>query len=180
MIPYACAFVSVISAGVLSDRFNSKAPFLVFFYGITCVGYIILLTTTSPVAGITATVFVTAGCYVPVLLLPIWGIINTGGFTKRGATWAFCELFGQTWAIMGTRIYDSPPRFIKGHSVVLGLNLLALVNVILVFWWMRRQNRIKDRVLQEYADRGEVHPHVAQQLTLEDVYDQHVSFRYVL
>lgn len=143
-------------------------------------GYIILLSTPSPVAGIVATVLVTTGCYVPVFLTPIWAIINTGGYTKRSGTWALCEVFGLTFSIMGTRIYNKPPRFIKGHSVVLALNVLAVVCIVALYWWMKRQNRIKDRIEQEYAERGETHPHFAQHLMLEDVQDQHISFRYVL
>lgn len=107
-------------------------------------------------------------------------LINTAGYTKRAATWPFLEVFGLSWSIMGSRIYDTPPRFTKGHSVVLALNALAMINAAAAYWWMRRMNRIKDRTEREYAERGEVHPHIAHGLTLEHVQDQHISFRYVL
>ncbi len=121
-----------------------------------------------------------SACYVPIILVPVWMLINTGGYTKRAATWPVCETVGQTWAIMGTRIYDTPPRFIKGHSVVLGFNLLAIVCCFSVYLYMRWQNRKRDRIERELAERGEIHPHIAEQLTLEHVQDYHISFRYVL
>ena len=107
-------------------------------------------------------------------------LINTGGYTKRAATWPVCETVGQVLAIMGTRIYDTPPRFIKGHSVVLAFNFLAILCTLGAFFYMRAQNKKRDRIEQELAQRGEVHPHIAERLTLEHVQDYHISFRYVL
>ena len=54
IVPYAFATLSVLSFGILSDRLNTKAPFLFSTYVFGSIGYIILLTTTNPVAGIVA------------------------------------------------------------------------------------------------------------------------------
>jgi hypothetical protein len=127
-----------------------------------------------------AACLITASCYTAILLTPVCVNINTVGFTKRGATWAFTEVFGLTWSIMGTRIYDTPPRYIKGHSVVLALNAVGCLCIIAVYFWMRHINNKKERLEREYAERGETHPHIAQNKSLEEVGEMHISFRYVL
>jgi hypothetical protein len=88
------------------------------------------------------------------------------------------EIGGQCMSIMGTHVYDGPPRYVKGHGVLLGFMCLALAAVAANMWWMRRCNRAKDRVEEEYGGRGEQHPHYA--MGLEVVQDQHVRFRYML
>jgi hypothetical protein len=65
IIPYAFAFAAVLAFPILSDRFNIKWPFLLTAYIIGVIGYIILLCTTNPVAGIIATVLVTSGLATP-------------------------------------------------------------------------------------------------------------------
>lgn len=166
--------------GITSDKLNVKGPFLFGGFAIGCLGYILLLSTTNTAAVIIATCLVTSGCYGCIILLPVWIAINTGGYTKRGATWAVSELCGLSLSIMGTRIYTEPPHFIKGHAIVLTFNAVALISSALNYFWMRSQNRKKDRIEREYAERGEVHPHILKNATLEDVQDQHISFRYVL
>ena len=79
---------------------------------------------------------------------------------------------------MGTRVYVDPPRYIQGHSVVLAFVCWALLNVIALLFWMKHMNQKKDRVDAEYRERNELHPHASR--TLEQEYDQHQSFRYIL
>lgn len=180
MIPYALAFITVIAVGYLSDRWNAKGPFLFASCCIGCLGYILLMTVSSTTARVVATCLVTAGCYPIGILLPVWLSINTPNFTKRGATWAFSEVFGIAFSIMGTRIYTGPPRYYKGHGTVLGFFAFAAINVALAYFWMRRQNKKKEAILEDYARRGEMHPHIAQRMTLEALQDEHIAFRYVL
>lgn len=79
---------------------------------------------------------------------------------------------------MGTHVYDTPPKFIKGHAIVLGFLLTAIITVCLLMWWMHRENKRKDAELREYEERGEIHPHRGR--SLEEEHDYHIDFRYVL
>ncbi|KAH8699107.1 major facilitator superfamily domain-containing protein [Talaromyces proteolyticus] len=180
IIPYACAFVACICIGITSDRMNTKAPFLLATSCLAVLGYTLLLATTSTIVGIVAACFITASCYTGVILLPVWIVINTAGYTKRSCVWATSEVFAMTFSIMATRIYDTPPRYVKGHSIVLALNVLAGFSIVFCTWWMRRLNQKKDQIVAEYVERGEVHPHVAENLTLEDLQDRHILFRYIV
>jgi hypothetical protein len=163
----------------MSDYWNTKGPFLCGGYSLASLGFILLMSTTNKIALIFATCLVTSGCYGCIILLPVWLSINTGGYTKRGATWALSEMCGLAFSIMGTRVYTDPPRFIKGHGIVLSITTVAAISAMVNFLWMRSQNQKKDRTEKEYAERNEIHPHILSNATLEDVQDQHISFRYI-
>ncbi|PYH94485.1 retrograde regulation protein 2 [Aspergillus ellipticus CBS 707.79] len=180
VVPYACAFACCITLGILSDKVNRKAPVIFFTSALAVIGYIMLLSTASKPVGITAACLITMSCYTNVVLTPVWLVINTLGYTKRSTVWAFSEVWAMCFSIMATRIYTDPPRYIKGHSVVLALNVLALVDVVLLAVWMHAKNRAKERVLRECEVRGEVHPHIRDRVSFEDVQDGHVAFRYIL
>jgi hypothetical protein len=100
--------------------------------------------------------------------------MNTGGFAKRGTTWALAEVSGQTFSIMGTRVYTDPPRYTKGHSVVLGFMVLALLSPVALILWMSHLNQEKDLLQNEYQERNELHPHASR--SLEEESDFHINF----
>lgn len=178
VIPYACATAVLPIVAKASDRLNRKGSFLIGTLSVVAIGYILLMTASSTAVKIFAACLITSGLYPSVILLVSWLGVNTGGFTKRGTTWALAEIFGQCFSIMGTHIYDGPPRFIKGHAIVLGFILLGIFNSCVLIWWMKRENARRDAVEQDYRDRGESHPHAS--MSLEDVQDFHISFRYIL
>jgi hypothetical protein len=101
-----------------------------------------------------------------------------GGFTKRGTTWAMAEVVGQCFGIMVTNAYTDAPRYVKGYSIVLAFMIFALRNVAGLMLWMGYENRRKERAERKFAERGEMHPHVSK--SLEEVYDYHVAFKYIL
>ncbi|EPS45768.1 hypothetical protein H072_137 [Dactylellina haptotyla CBS 200.50] len=178
VIPYACAFVILPSCAFISDKINKKGPFIIGGLVFACIGYIILLTTAPVGAKMMATCFITSGLYTCIVLTVTWLGINTGGFTKRGFTWGVAEVFAQVFSIMGTKLYKYPPRYLQGHSIMLAFLLFATLNGALLWWWMAYCNKKKDRILEEYASRNEVHPHAEK--SLEEVYDYHIYFRYTL
>ncbi|KAH8808685.1 major facilitator superfamily domain-containing protein [Xylogone sp. PMI_703] len=178
IIPSASATVTLPTVCFISDRFNFKGMAIIFCLSLSSTGYIILLTASSNVAKIVATSLVASGVYTTIVLIVAWITINTGGFTKRGTTWAMGEITGQLFSIMGTHIYNGAPRYIKGHSIVLAFQLFGLLNAIGVMLWMRHLNAKKDRVEAEYLERGVPHPLASQ--SLEEAYDYHPSFRYIL
>ena len=178
VIPYACAFATLLGVCTMSDRLNKKGIFLAASLCVSCIGYIILLTNVSVHVKVFATCLVTSGLYPSVVLVATWVAMNTGGFTKRGTTWALAEISGQSFSIMGTHMYTDPPRYVKGHSVVLAFLVLALLSTVVLLFWMNYLNKEKDRTETEYQERNELHPHSSK--SLEDEYDFHVCFRYIL
>ena len=178
VIPYAVACVTLLSLATISDRLNRKGPFVILSLSVACIGYIILLTASATSVKTVGACFLAAGIYPAVVLKLNWLAINTGGFTKRGTTWALAEVVGQCLGIMGNNIYDTPPRFIKGHAIILSFLLAAIVVATGLLLWMSRENKKRDRILADFAQRGEVHPHIGR--SLEEEFDRHINFRYIL
>ncbi|OQV02109.1 hypothetical protein CLAIMM_07359 [Cladophialophora immunda] len=176
VIPYACAFVTLLVTCFLSDRINIKGPFIFCGFLVSAIGYIMLLTVKPTSVKILAACFITSGMYPSTVLMVAWLVINTGGFTKRASVWALAEVFSQCFSIMGANIYVNGPRYIKGHSVVLAFLVTAMATVVALSLTYRHLNKKRDRILEEYAQRGEIHPHMNK--SLEELHDFHVNFRY--
>lgn len=178
VIPYACAFVSLLALCYISDWFNIKGPFILLGFSVSAIGYIMLLTVKPTAAKMVAACFITSGMYPATVLMTAWLGINTCGFTKRASVWSLAEVSGQLFSIMGTHIYVTGPRYVKGHAVVLGIIALSLVVIVTLMITYSMLNKKRDRILAEYAARGEVHPHANR--TLEEEHDFHINFRYTL
>jgi hypothetical protein len=178
MIPYAFATVTLLSVCFISDRLNSKGPVLFFAMSTTAVGYIILITTTNRIALIAGTCFVASGLYPSIILTVSWITINHGGYTKRSTAFAMAQITGQGLSIMGTQIYRHPPRYIAGHGTLLGFFALALCSIVCNYLWMRRENRRRDaRAAEATQDQATAE---LDESKIEELYDFHPEFRYIL
>jgi hypothetical protein len=178
IIPYAFAIVSLPIATFAADRFNAKAIPMLICFGIAVTGFILLLATTSKVPLIVGTCLVAMGSYPNVVLGASW-ISNThAGYTKRATAWAVAQVFIQCWSIIGTQVYTKPPRFFQGHGTLLGFFALGSASVVACYWIMKKENKKRDALTEEYKARGEIHP--GSEESLEDVCDAHVDFRYIL
>ena len=176
VIPYAVAFVTLLSLSFLSDRINLKGYFIIAGLTSALIGYIMLLTAKTTVVKMVATCFVVGGIYPGVLLSTVWLGINTAGFTKRATTWAMAEIGAQIFSIVGTNVYKSSgSTYAKGHWVNVGFMIAGITAASSLLWWYNYANKKRDRALEEYETRGETHPHVGK--SLEELYDLHINFR---
>lgn len=178
MIPYSCAAIALPIICTIADRFVVRAIPLLACYMSCAIGFILLLSTTQKSARIVGTCLVSAGSYTGVILAATWVMSAHAGYTKRSTTWAMCQLLLQCYSILGSKIYDKPPRFFKGHGILLGLQTLTAACTVLKWWIMRRSNKRKDALRQEYEARGEPIPGVEK--SLEELHDDHPTFRYML
>jgi hypothetical protein len=177
-VPYACAAVTMIVLGILSDRVSNKSYFIFGSFSCCVVGLIILLASTSVPAEIFGTCLVTMGGYSAAVLQISWTMINICGYTKRAITWGLSLIFAQGFSMLGSQIYTTPPRFVKGHVTLLALTAWAMMMTAAAHFWMRAANKKRDLILTEYRERGEEHPDVNK--TFEELCDNHISFRYHL
>lgn len=178
VIPYACAFVSLITICTISDRLNVKFIPIICLLSITLIGYILLVTLTSVSARMVATCLVVGGAYPTVVLIVTWIGINTAGFTKRATTWSVAEICSNSVAIMGPHVYTNAPRFIKGHSIVIGFTCSSILMASCAYLYMAAENKRRNKIEQEFHERGEAHPDMNK--TLEQLCDHHIAFRYTL
>jgi MFS family permease len=176
IIPYAFAIVSTPTFCYISDRLGKKAIPMLFCLGTTIIGFIILLTTTNKVALIGGCCFVATGGYPAIGIGASWITSIHGGYTKRSTAFGVCQIFIQGYSIIATQVYNKPPRFYKGHGVLLGLYTLALICTLVLYFWLKKQNRDRDAVAEILRDNGEQDPSAYK--TFEELYDYHPNWRY--
>lgn len=81
---------------------------------LTCIiGFIILLSTSNKTASIAGCFFVAAGAYPAITVGGAWITTIHGGYTKRALAVGIAQVFVQSYSIIGTQIYDQPPRFFR-------------------------------------------------------------------
>ncbi|KAF2173687.1 hypothetical protein M409DRAFT_61982 [Zasmidium cellare ATCC 36951] len=178
IIPYACAVVSLPVLTMSSGRVQQKAAFLFGCLSTCVVGYIILLCTTKRAACLFACCLVAIGSYPGVVLGASFLLLNQAGYTKRATAWAVTQIFIQCYSIIATQVYTSPPRYLKGHGVLVGLNFVAVVAIAIKSILMKRSNAQRDAADQRFQEEGTADPEMVK--SLEELCDYHPSFRYVL
>jgi hypothetical protein len=178
MIPYAFATVTLLVVCFTSDKYNHKGLPLMLCLCCTSVGFVMLLGTTNKVALVAGTCFVASGLYPGIVLTVSWITINHSGYTKRSTAWAMAQITGQGLSIIGTQVYRHGPRFLSGHGTLLGFFTLAEFAVVANYWWMRRENRKKERQAEIHEREGT--KWVEQEMSMDDLLDNHPDFRYIL
>ncbi len=161
--PYAFAFIATVTVAILSERLDTRAPFIIGSALFGVIGYIILLSNTDPVArpGVSylGTFFAAGGIYPAVALVLSWPAINVSGQTKRAVANAMQISIGNLGAVLGTQLYraEDGPRYILGHSFAMGY-LLANAAVAAILWLvLKRENDSRDASGEvEVKEVGEV------------------------
>ena len=168
----------MIAIGYISDRTRSKSYFIIGSLTSCLVGPIILISPTGKAAGMFATCLLVGGAYPASVLQIAWIKINFCGNTKRATSWGVAMIFGQGLSMPGAQMYKDPPRFFMEHGVLIGYVSMGLACTILARLLMVRDNRKRDQVLQNYQTRGKRHPDLGKDF--EEIYDNHISFRYIV
>jgi len=178
IIPYAFATVSVPVVCILADRTDKRAiPFLICM-ATSVTGFVMVLATTNKVALLAGCSFIAAGCYPAIVVCATWLLGNHAGYTKRCTAWAVAQVFTQSYSIISTQIYNEPPRYFKGHGILLGLNVLGTVSAAICYFMMKRENQKRDQIARDFIARGEQDPDNIK--TFEELCDYHPQFRYKL
>ncbi|CAM1507619.1 Fc.00g072600.m01.CDS01 [Cosmosporella sp. VM-42] len=177
MIPYGCAFISLLVVARVADQLQKRAIPLLVLNAVAIVGFIMLMATTNKVVLLLGACLITTAVYPGIVICSAWIPSSNAGYTKRATATFMAQVFIQCFSIMSTQIYTTPPRFMKGHGVLLGLMVLCFVLIIVVAWMMRRENAKKDIMAAMWRERGQVNPDEVK--TLEELCDKHPNYRYV-
>lgn len=161
--PYAIATIFTVFWAILSERYQRRALFIIITSSVAIIGYIILLTNESPSAkpGVSyvGTFLAAIGIYPSVALVLSWPAINVSGQTKRATANAMQISIGNCGAVLGTQLYrpKTSPRYLLGHSFALGYLCMNIVVVSTLWWILSKENREKERYLEEHPETGDFH-----------------------
>ncbi|KAI5238621.1 MFS general substrate transporter [Aureobasidium subglaciale] len=115
--PYFLSFLITIGSAYIADKTQQRGLTIITLSIIGGVGYIMLAVTTST-ASRYAGVFLAASGVFPCIanILP-WVTNNQGNDDRRGAAFVLLNLIGQCGPLLGTRVYNTPPFYVKGQSI---------------------------------------------------------------
>lgn len=170
---FACAAVSTIVVGILSDKYQQRSLPIIICFSLCTIGYILQLVLSGTRARYAAQYLIAIGAYPPIVICNAWTATSLLGYTKRALTTAFVVVAGQCMSILATHEYDDPPRFIKGHSVALSFSVLGIIATMIMFLYFRHCNSVKrQNQSSEKAASDRLKPY-------DEICDDHPDFFYV-
>ncbi|ETN39953.1 uncharacterized protein HMPREF1541_06180 [Cyphellophora europaea CBS 101466] len=176
IIPYACALISMIFISWLSDRLGRKALVCICSFAVGMIGFIILITATGKVVLLVGACLVAIGTYPGLVIGIAWTLTVHGGYTKKATFMWASQVMIQTYSIIATQVYRSPPRFFLGHGIALGLYVLGITSAMTLWYLVSRQNRMREARRLEFEQKGEVDPDMEK--SFEELGDFHPGWRY--
>ncbi|EUC46303.1 hypothetical protein COCMIDRAFT_93229 [Bipolaris oryzae ATCC 44560] len=149
--PYVCACVFTIAASWYADRVKKRGIFLMVFQLIAIAGFAMLAATGAPGVQYAGTVLAAIGIYPQIPLGMAWNSGNIGGSLKRGTGIAMQVMGGNCGGIIASYVYVSRdgPRFITGHSILIGFVSMAFFLTFFMSNWFRMENARRDRIALE-------------------------------
>ena len=84
------------------------------------------------------------------------------------------NMLGQTFSIVGTKVYSDPPHYYRGNGFVLGATIVGALTALGFRVYLQRENRRKER-----EQDGEVAARL-RSCTADEVGDAHPDFFYWL
>ncbi|OAL40503.1 hypothetical protein AYO20_00239 [Fonsecaea nubica] len=128
---------------------------------------------------IVGTCFVAAGTYSGNPIAVAWISTIHGGYTKRSTVYGIQQVFINSFIIMSTQVFDTPPKFYKGNGILLGIFAVAFASTAILYFWLRAENRKRDRAAQARLD-GTAPPLPDDIGDFETLCDYHPDWRYPL
>ncbi|KAF9242592.1 major facilitator superfamily domain-containing protein [Melanogaster broomeanus] len=151
--PNTVASLAIGGTVWLSSRWNMRAPFIISAAAVSIIGYIILLTCTTPGVQYFGVHLAAAGIYTGNALLLSWPGENVSGQTKRAVAVAMQITIGDIGAIAGCLVYRpslSSDLYRTPNLIAIGYLLFAILMATYLWVIMARENKRRERLL---ADR---------------------------
>ena len=128
-----------------SDRWTLRAPFLFFANIFGIVGYILIICPTPNGVKFFGTFLCAIAVYNGPGLNLTWLNVNVAPHYRRAAAIGFQQTIGNTAGIVAGQIYRSSP-YVLGNGFSVGALGLAQVLIVAKWLYVRRQNRLKERI----------------------------------
>ncbi|KAI1099177.1 MFS general substrate transporter [Jackrogersella minutella] len=178
--PYVLACLFTVGGSRLADRCGQRGVFLLGFQLVAILGLALLAASADPTIQYTGTVFAAIGIYPQIPLGLAWNGSNIGGSLKRATGIAMQVMGGNCGGIVASYVYlaKDAPRYIGGHSILIGFVGMAFVLTLFMSIWCRRENARRDVTAREAVAEGELT--VEQKMLERELADGVSWFRYTV
>ncbi|KAF2864011.1 MFS general substrate transporter [Piedraia hortae CBS 480.64] len=165
--PWAAAFVVAMTVAALSDKVKMRMPFALFCTTLALIGFCILVSVHDNIDLQYGALFlVTCGSYSSMPLLICWFTMNLGGHHRRSVGTAWMISVGNIGGIIAVFAFlqADAPKYIKGYSICLAFDVLALVTIVTYAIMCLSANRKRRRggpshlTEEEKTDLGDMNP----------------------
>ncbi|KAL5383287.1 hypothetical protein DPSP01_005975 [Paraphaeosphaeria sporulosa] len=177
--PYVAACFFTIIASWYADRVGKRGIFMLGFQLVALLGFSLLCGSGKASVQYAGTVFAAIGIYPQIPLGMAWNSGNIGGSLKRGTGIAMQVMGGNCGGIIASYVYVSRdgPRYITGHSILIGVVSAAFFLTLFMSTWCRLENARRDKVA---AERGVQDLTEEQKLLERELADNVPWFRYAV
>lgn len=146
--PFLFACISTLTISALSDRINSRGPFLMLSASIGIVGYMVILYTTNSnviIAKYIATCIIAIGIFPCAVILIVWLSNNLSPPLKCNIGVAMMISVGNLGGIIAAQIYrpEDYPHYVLGHVIVSGCLLAVVCLSAIQYGILRKLNEQK-------------------------------------
>lgn len=147
--PYLFSFVCVLLTAHLSDKYQTRSPFLIFHALLSSLGYTLLTLPPhflSPLIRYLAIYLACIGFFSTITMLITWNLNNQTSSSRQGVSFAILQIVGQCGPLVGTRLYPETqaPFYRQGMGVCAGvMAVVALLGGGLRGWLGRENMRLE-------------------------------------
>lgn len=159
---YFLGAITYLTVAWGADRAGRRAPFILPFGAISIIGYIILLTSTTPGVKYFACFLCAMGLYVIVGLPYSWLPANTPRYGKRTTANGLQLTIGNASGVMVPFIYTVKPRFIKGHAITLAMLAVAMTIHSALWYSYHRANKLRKSGAEDHKINGMSEAQIAE------------------
>jgi hypothetical protein len=150
---YTLGAIALATQAYWSDRLKQRALFLLISAVPVTVAYMICVGTSSNVAGYVAMFILVCGVYSVSCLMITWVATNLVPDYKRSIGLPiFCSI-GNCSGLVAGQLYPKSQglRYVMGNGISAGLEIIAVVFVILTWLLLRHRNQAKEKLIAEGA-----------------------------
>lgn len=172
--PYVAGCFFTIIAGIYSDHWRIRGPFVLAGTLTALVGYVVLYATKASVAGYIGTVIASCGLFPAVACVLAWTGGNFSGDVKRGVVIAMVIGIGNLGGIASSFIYlpQDSPRYHPGHATDIACLCVSSILIVVAMLEFSRLNAKRN----EQCSKEGIHADRAEEF--HELGDQSPLFRY--
>ncbi|KAJ4290918.1 hypothetical protein N0V90_010114 [Kalmusia sp. IMI 367209] len=169
---FVVATCTAIIAAYFTDRLRHRFWFCIFGLVVASVGYILLLCGSNLSAGVKyfALFLIVPGGYITQPIVLVWMSNLVSGHYKRSVSSAMQVGLGNIGGIVASNVFFESEaknaRYPTGYGVSLGMLWICGAATVVLFWYVKRENRKRERGERDWRlegdDRenlGDDHPH---------------------